>query len=196
MDRYTAHQLKHHSLMLCYTVAYIKHNTRTGSVEENRLPGETPIKTVPASAARLADWQRDCRKRHKLVVEARLKGAGMHWKRENVDPMLALRNIVCSDRWAQEWPKVEQRLQQQATHRRKALRTKHCQTAQSLETPQPETVTPDVPEKISVSETCTPTDNMVPSTQRTEPWRPAPNHPWRHSPIGKARFQPSTPAKN
>lgn len=133
---------------------------------------------------------------NKLVVEARLKGAGMHWKRENVDPMLALRNIVCSDRWAQEWPKVEQRLRQQATHRRKALRTKHCQTAQSLETPQPETVTPDVPEKISVSETCTPTDNMVPSTQRTEPWRPAPNHPWRHSPIGKARFQPSTPAKN
>jgi hypothetical protein len=25
---------------------------------------------------------------NKLVVEARLKGAGMHWKRENVDPML------------------------------------------------------------------------------------------------------------
>ena len=35
---------------------------------------------------------------NKLVVEARLKGSGMHWARPHVDPMLALRNIVCSDR--------------------------------------------------------------------------------------------------
>jgi hypothetical protein len=32
---------------------------------------------------------------NKLVVEARLKGAGMHWSRPQVNPMLALRNIVC-----------------------------------------------------------------------------------------------------
>jgi hypothetical protein len=39
---------------------------------------------------------------NKLVVEARLKGAGMHWKRANVNPLLGLRNIVCSDRWSEE----------------------------------------------------------------------------------------------
>lgn len=47
---------------------------------------------------------------NKLVVEARLKGAGMHWARAHVNPMLALRNILCSDRWKQEWPKIAARL--------------------------------------------------------------------------------------
>jgi hypothetical protein len=43
---------------------------------------------------------------NKLVVEARLKGAGMHWQRTHVNPMVALRNVVCSDRWARIWPQV------------------------------------------------------------------------------------------
>ena len=42
---------------------------------------------------------------NKLVVEARLKGSGMHWERVNVNPMLALRTIVCSQRWDEAWPK-------------------------------------------------------------------------------------------
>jgi hypothetical protein len=33
---------------------------------------------------------------NKLVVEARLKGAGMRWHRHNVNPMLVLRNAVCN----------------------------------------------------------------------------------------------------
>jgi len=48
---------------------------------------------------------------NKLVVEARLKGAGMHWARPHVNPMLAIRNILCSDRWKQEWPKMAAHLQ-------------------------------------------------------------------------------------
>jgi hypothetical protein len=40
---------------------------------------------------------------NKLVVEARLKGAGMHWAVQNVNPMLALRNAVCNDRWVEVW---------------------------------------------------------------------------------------------
>src|SRR5205823_6996888 len=39
---------------------------------------------------------------NKLVVEARLKRAGMQWGRRNVDAMLGLRNVVCSDRWDEE----------------------------------------------------------------------------------------------
>jgi hypothetical protein len=62
---------------------------------------------------------------NKLVVEARLKGAGMHWIRTNVDPLLALRNILCSDRWAQEWPLIAQRLRQQTRLQQAALRAKH-----------------------------------------------------------------------
>ena len=40
---------------------------------------------------------------NKLVVEARLKGAGMHWARASVNPMLVLRNAVCNDRWPEVW---------------------------------------------------------------------------------------------
>jgi hypothetical protein len=42
----------------------------------------------------------------KNVVEARLKGAGMHWQRKNVNPMLALRNAICNDRWQEMWRKA------------------------------------------------------------------------------------------
>ena len=47
---------------------------------------------------------------NKLVVEARLKGAGMHWHPDSVNPMLALRNAVCSDRWEESWPSIAQQL--------------------------------------------------------------------------------------
>jgi hypothetical protein len=54
---------------------------------------------------------------NKLVVEARLKGAGMHWAPEHVNPMVALRTIACSDRWEEAWPVVvpQVRAQQRAT---------------------------------------------------------------------------------
>jgi hypothetical protein len=40
---------------------------------------------------------------NKVVVEARLKGAGMRWGRHNVNPMLVLRNAVCNRRWPETW---------------------------------------------------------------------------------------------
>ena len=40
---------------------------------------------------------------HKSVMQARLKGAGMHWARPSVNPMLALRCAVCNDRWDATW---------------------------------------------------------------------------------------------
>lgn len=40
---------------------------------------------------------------NKLVMQARLKGAGMHWRREQVNPMLALRMAVCNRRWEENW---------------------------------------------------------------------------------------------
>ena len=43
---------------------------------------------------------------NKLVVQARLKGAGMHWHRTQVNAMLALRTTLCSERWTQDWPVV------------------------------------------------------------------------------------------
>jgi hypothetical protein len=53
---------------------------------------------------------------NKLVVEARLKGAGMRWGRHNVNPMLVLRNAVCNREWKQSW--------QASLAHRQTLRTK------------------------------------------------------------------------
>lgn len=127
---------------------------------------------------------------NKLVVEARLKGAGMHWKRENVNPMLALRNIICSDRWAQEWPKIERRLRQQATQRRHMLRLKHRQAkhpllplAIPLPSPVPETsARPRPAEKQK-------------NTAKGARWRPPADHPWRRFRFGRGLYQPANPPK-
>jgi hypothetical protein len=43
---------------------------------------------------------------NKLVVEARLKGSGMHWARHHVSPLVALRAALCSDRWTEVWPLI------------------------------------------------------------------------------------------
>ena len=51
---------------------------------------------------------------NKLVVEARLKGAGMHWAAANVDPMLALRCAICNQTWLTVWPQISRYLRQSA----------------------------------------------------------------------------------
>ena len=57
---------------------------------------------------------------NKLVVEDRLKGAGMHWAEANVNPMLALRNAVCNDRWEECWTVIEREQRGQVAARRQA----------------------------------------------------------------------------
>ncbi|WP_268886734.1 hypothetical protein [Ktedonospora formicarum] len=37
------------------------------------------------------------------MIQARLKGSGMRWRRANVNPMLTLRNGVCNQRWLETW---------------------------------------------------------------------------------------------
>jgi hypothetical protein len=57
---------------------------------------------------------------NKLVVEDRLKGAGMHWAEANVNPLLALRNAVCNDRWQECWGLIEREQRGQVAVRRQA----------------------------------------------------------------------------
>jgi hypothetical protein len=47
---------------------------------------------------------------HKRVVQARLKGAGTHWTRSSVNPMLGLRCAVCNDRWDAAWADIARSL--------------------------------------------------------------------------------------
>lgn len=63
---------------------------------------------------------------NKLVGQARLKGAGMHWQRGHVNPMLALRTTLWSERWTQDWQGVRDRWrdvrhQRFQAHRQQAL---------------------------------------------------------------------------
>jgi len=57
---------------------------------------------------------------NKVVVEARLKGAGMRWGRQNVNPLLVLRNAVCDRHWNQTWTTAVAHRGVLRTHRRQA----------------------------------------------------------------------------
>jgi hypothetical protein len=108
---------------------------------------------------------------NKLVVEARLKGSGMHWSEEHVNPMLCLRNIICSDRWADEWPKIETQLRHQTKERRKQLHQKRQPAPQPPPVPIPTPVIAAQPEST-----------QSPKTKR---------NPWRNFKHGKALYQRS-----
>jgi len=134
---------------------------------------------------------------NKVVVEARLKGAGMHWARSHVNPMLALRNAVCNDRWEQARSQIltHQHLQMQRMRQlRRERRLADQATAPASTEMMP--CCPQLAEPIAGT-TAPQSDPLVDthasstsdSTTRREPWRPGPNHPWRHSPIGKARYR-------
>jgi len=129
---------------------------------------------------------------NKVVVEARLKGAGMHWALDNVNPMLALRNALCNARWAEARSQIlnQQHLQ--------TLRIRQSKREQHLAALAPAPVAAEVLPCSSLAELTPATPVLqpdplasdAPSPAATrEPWRPGPNHPWRHSPIGKAKYR-------
>lgn len=47
---------------------------------------------------------------HKVVMQRRMKQAGMRWAEPNLNPMLALRMAVCNQRWKPTWHKIQRRL--------------------------------------------------------------------------------------
>lgn len=100
---------------------------------------------------------------NKLVVEDRLKGAGMHWADQNVNPLLALRNAVCNDRWEECWAVIERGLRREVVLRRQGRR------AQRAAAKQPEGVVMPPP---------APTPMVEPPCQPREP-EPKQGHPWR-----------------
>jgi hypothetical protein len=61
---------------------------------------------------------------HKIVMQPRLKGAGMHWEPSNVNPMLALRDALRNGRWKETW----QQQQKWRKDRRHAKRKKRCES--------------------------------------------------------------------
>lgn len=125
---------------------------------------------------------------NKLVVEARLKGSGMHWAREHVNPMLGLRNAVCSDRWDEAWGQLSDQQLQQAQKRRQIRRAQHlavCSPALADNSRLPLIASPPQPNTVESA----PAPAVTPSVEKVEvtaqpqqPWRPPPDHPWRRRP--------------
>jgi len=121
---------------------------------------------------------------NKVVVEARLRGAGMHWARSNVNPMVALRNALCSDRWTEACAQILthqhlQKLQMRQLRRERHLAeqtTAHATTATLPCTPLAElTVQPPVSQPDSLPDARA--SDASDSTTPREPWRPGPDHP-------------------
>jgi hypothetical protein len=134
---------------------------------------------------------------NKLVVEARLKGAGMHWAPAHVNPMLALRNAMCSGRWAHVRTEIVDHQQLQRKHARHLRRVQRM-AEQATARESTETLPCAQPVVERPTRTSAPRPNPSVNTRASDPpdspaprkpWRPGPNHPWRHSPIGKARYR-------
>lgn len=115
---------------------------------------------------------------NKLVVEARLKGSGMHWARSHVNALVALRTIACSDRWTEAWPQIELHLRQHVRHtRRQRQRARRAALAATCTPPPtPTAAAPSTPQ---------------PNGRRHSPsivnGRPTALHPWRQPAFLAAR---------
>lgn len=128
---------------------------------------------------------------NKRVVEARLKGSGMHWARLHVNPMLALRNVACNDRWEEAWPQIALALRQQDQQRRSELRKRRHALRHPQPQPPPQSRAVDTdPPRIATAPLDQADQRPVPAdtpaeTQPAGPWRPPANHPWRHTHFGR-----------
>lgn len=113
---------------------------------------------------------------NKVVVQARLKGAGMHWKPTHVNPMLALRTAVCSERWDEAWQDAIQEQHAQCDTTRRQMATTRFQSQLSSlmllllrfhpPTPKP---APSAPRLAQPAAT-------LPGSSR-----PSAHHPWKRS---------------
>jgi hypothetical protein len=122
---------------------------------------------------------------NKLVVQSRMKGAGMRWAPGHVNAMLAVRNLACNDRWQAGWSAIRQRWQQDQ-HSKRAVR---AQLASSQDGPAPAPLAQRRSSAAGDHEqtprkgepTTQPTAAGVATVKRTQgqPTRPATTHPWR-----------------
>jgi hypothetical protein len=102
---------------------------------------------------------------NKLVVEDRLKGAGMHWAEGNVNPMLALRNAVCNDRWDESWAVIERAQRGKVAARRQ----ERCRTRAAARVK-------EVPARAA-----TPPAPACPRVRPLEPEVTSSHHPWKRA---------------
>lgn len=98
---------------------------------------------------------------HKVVMQRRMKQAGMRWADESLNPMLALRMAICNKRWSASWKAIHAHY----------LTTKHARRLPpKAETPQSQLVTEADVEKLEKL-----ADKIHRRTQKRQPWQ---DHRW------------------
>lgn len=117
---------------------------------------------------------------NKLVVEARLKGVGMHWERKNVNPMLSFRNGVCHDRWQETWQVAGSQARKLQALRRSKRAARRSEARLLLHNPAlltspalPPQPLPHPPSLSVVSPPSAPAATLPGSS------RPSAHHPWK-----------------
>jgi len=120
---------------------------------------------------------------NKVVVHARLKGAGMHWEPIHVNPMLALRTAVCNERWDEAWQDTIQEQQAQLDTKCQHLATTRFQSHLSSllllllrfhpPTPKPTPSTPSLAQ---------------PAATLPGSCRPSAHHPWKRGPACRPKL--------
>jgi hypothetical protein len=105
---------------------------------------------------------------HKQVVQSRMKQAGMRWAEHHVDPMLALRNLVCNGRWSEGWAQIVDFYwhQQHQGFREQAKKQR----------PERARITFN---SVKVAPDSEQAQRPISSSQKQEPKRPTSEHPWR-----------------
>ena len=129
---------------------------------------------------------------NKLVVENRLKGSGMHWAPVHVDPMLALRNIACNDRWAEAWPLIHRQHRQQSAQQstiRRQQRLANRRAPVLLQPSLPLSSTKPVQEAALPVLSTPLTAPARPTDLPKTPYRPSASHPWRQPFLLKTKPQ-------
>lgn len=203
----TLHELKHDSpVHVLKTLQDMQHELEGGATSAETLDRvRTAINYLDKRSAQM-DYARfqaagypigsgSVESGNKVVVEARLKGAGMHWARAHVNPLVALRDVLCSDRWEEDWVLLathvrEKSLRERQRRQRARWTQRHAEatvsskaipvSVTSIERPRPE------PFQVTPM-----TRNVTLPDKPKQPYRPPANHPWRRSPIGQARFKSS-----
>ncbi len=98
---------------------------------------------------------------HKVVMQRRMKQAGMRWADENLNPMLALRMAICNKRWSSSWRDIH-------TH---FLATKHLhRLSKKTDSQQPQLVSHSDVENLKRL-----AGKVQKLTQKKRPWQ---DHRW------------------
>jgi hypothetical protein len=117
---------------------------------------------------------------NKVVMQARMKGAGMHWAPAHVNPMLALRTAERNSRWDEAWQQSTEHRQAQRMQRR--IDRQEQRFTQLLRSVQYLALVwrlrarkPKPPKPVRTSS----------ASQHSRPVRPAADHPWRRPFLAK-----------